>query len=112
MRVYECNCQCLRAVEAAITRENNREIAQHLSADRACGSNQDTARAEAPAAARAVPTRRPRLPRDAHVSFSTNPAELYVSLTMTKIEHLEALMETLQTYAPQLEHARRRNEED
>ena len=44
--------------------------------------------------------------------FSTNPAELYVSLTMTKIEHLEALMETLQTYAPQLEHARRRNEED
>ena len=43
---------------------------------------------------------------------STNPAELYVSLTMTKIEHLEALMETLQTYAPQLEHARRRNEED
>jgi hypothetical protein len=31
---------------------------------------------------------------------------------MTKIEHLEALMETLQTYAPQLEHARRRNEED
>ena len=74
---------------------------------------QETARADARAEApRAAPTRRPRLPRDAHIQFSTNPAELYVSLTMTKIEHLEALMETLQTYAPQLEHARRRNEED
>ena len=72
-------------------------------------ATQDTARAEAPAAAR---VRKPRLPRDAHVTFSTNPAELYVSLTMTKLEHHEALMETLQTYAPQLEHARRRNEED
>ena len=75
-------------------------------------ATQETARADAPVTAKAVPTRRPRLPRDSHISFSTNPAELYVSLTMTKIEHLEALMETLQTYAPQLEHARRRNEED
>lgn len=76
-------------------------------------ATQDTAdtRAEAPATAKATPSRRPRLPRDSHISFSTNPAELYVSLTMTKIEHLEALMETLQTYAPQLEAARRREDE-
>jgi hypothetical protein len=51
------------------------------------------------------------LPRDSTVQFSTNPAELYVNMTMTKIEHLEALMETLQTYAPQLEHARRREDD-
>jgi hypothetical protein len=78
-------------------------------------ATQDTARAdtraEAPATAKATPSRRPRLPRDSHISFSTNPAELYVSLTMTKIEHLEALMETLQTYAPQLEAARRREDD-
>ena len=76
------------------------------------GPGNASARTEAPAAAKAAPTRRPRLPRDSHISFSTNPAELYVSLTMTKVEHLEALMETLQTYAPQLEAARRRDERD
>ena len=63
-------------------------------------------RTEAPVIAKAQ-ARRPRLPRDAHIQFSTNPPELYVTLTMTKIEHLEALMETLQTYAPQLEAAKR-----
>ena len=68
--------------------------------------------AEAPAVARAVPTRRPRLPRDAHVSFSTNPTELYLSMTIRKIEHIEALMETLQTYAQQIEYGRRREQED
>ena len=36
-----------------------------------------------------VVTRRPRLPRDAHVSFSTNPVEIYLSMTLTKIEHIE-----------------------
>jgi hypothetical protein len=78
-------------------------------------ARQDTARAdartEAPATARAVPTRRPRLPRDATVQFNTSPAELYVHITMTKIEHLEALMEALQTFAPQLEYARRREDD-
>jgi len=68
-------------------------------------------RTEAPVIAKAVPTRRPRLPRDAHIQFSTNPPELYVTLTMTKIEHLDALMETLQTYAPQLEAAKRFTED-
>lgn len=75
-------------------------------------ATQEAAGANTPVTAKAVPTRRPRLPRNAHVSFSTDPAELYISVTITKIEHIEALMETLQTYASQLEHARRRNEED
>lgn len=79
-------------------------------------STQDTARAEArqeaPVTARAVPTRRPRLPRDAHVTFSTNPTELYISMTIRKLEHLDALMETLQMYAPQIEAGRRREEND
>jgi hypothetical protein len=74
-------------------------------------ATQDTARAEAPAAARAVPTRRPRLPRDSHVTFSTNPTELYISMTIRKLEQLDALMETLQMYAPQIECGRRREDD-
>lgn len=67
---------------------------------------------EAPAAvARAVPARKPRLPRDAYVAFSTNPTELHLSMTIRKIEHIEALMETLQMYAPQIEYGRRREED-
>jgi hypothetical protein len=67
---------------------------------------------EAPAAvARAAPARKPRLPRDAYVAFSTNPTELYLSMTIRKIEHIEALMETLQMYAPQIEYGRRREED-
>jgi hypothetical protein len=68
--------------------------------------------AEAPVVARVAPKRRPRLPRDAHVSFSTNPTELYVSMTLRKLEHIEALMETLQMYAQQIEYGRRREQED
>jgi hypothetical protein len=66
---------------------------------------------EAPAVARAVPARKPRLPRDAYVAFSTNPTELHLSMTIRKIEHIEALMETLQMYAPQIEYGRRREED-
>jgi hypothetical protein len=72
---------------------------------------EDTARTEAPAVALAVPTRKPRLPRDAYVAFSTNPTELHLSMTIRKIEHIEALMETLQMYAPQIEYGRRREED-
>ena len=54
-----------------------------------------SARAEAPATARAVPTRRPRLPRDSTVQFNTSPAELYIHITLSKMEHLDALMEAL-----------------
>jgi hypothetical protein len=64
------------------------------------------------AAAPAAPTRRPRLPRDAVVQFNNSPpAELYLNMTITKVEHIEALMETLHTYAPQIELARRRDED-
>ena len=67
---------------------------------------------EAPAVARAVPARKPRLPRDAYVAFSTNPTELHLSMTIRKLEHIEALMETLQMYAPQIEYGRRREQDD
>jgi hypothetical protein len=77
-------------------------------------ATQDTARAEArtepPATARA-PARRPRLPRDSTVQFNTSPAELYIHMTITKMEHIEALMEALNTFAPQLEYARRREDD-
>jgi hypothetical protein len=67
---------------------------------------------EAPAVARAVPTRKPRLPPDAYIAFSTNPTELHISMTIRKLEHIEALMETLQMYAQQIEYGRRREEDD
>jgi hypothetical protein len=63
--------------------------------------------AEVPASA----GRRPRLPRDANVQFNNDQAELYINMTITKVEHIHALMETLNTYAPQLEFARRRNDD-
>lgn len=49
------------------------------------------------------PQPRARLPRDAHVSISTNPAELYISMTIRKHEHIQALLDTLQTFAPMIE---------
>ena len=57
-----------------------------------------------------APTRRSRLPRDAVVQFTSYPAELYLNMTITKVEHIEALMETLNTYAPQL-FARKRDDD-
>ena len=66
---------------------------------------------EAPAIAKAVPARRNRLPRDAYVAFSTNPTELHLSMTIRKMEHIEALIETLQMYAPQIEYGRRREDD-
>jgi hypothetical protein len=56
-------------------------------------------------------TRRPRLPRDSTIQFNTSPAELYIHVTVTKMEHIEALMEALNTFAPQLEYARRREDD-
>jgi hypothetical protein len=74
------------------------------------GPGNASARTEPPATARA-PARRPRLPRDSTVQFNTSPAELYIHMTITKIEHLDALMEALNTFAPQLEYARRREDD-
>ena len=45
------------------------------------------------------PRPRSRLPRDATVHFNNYPTELYVNMTITRIEHIDALMETLHTYA-------------
>ena len=65
-----------------------------------------------PIVAKVAPRRLPRLPRDACITFTTNPTELYVSMTIRKPEHLEALIEALQMYAPQIEIGRRREQED
>jgi hypothetical protein len=51
------------------------------------------------------------LPRDSTIQFNTSPAELYIHITVTKMEHIEALMEALNTFAPQLEYARRREDD-
>ena len=68
---------------------------------------------DAPVIAKVAPRRQPpRLPRDACITFTTNPTELYVSMTIRKPEHLEALIEALQMYAPQIEIGRRREQED
>lgn len=73
------------------------------------GPGPNDAAAAREAAARQRP--RPRLPRDAYVALSNNPTELHINLTITRMEHIEALMETLQTFAPQLEYGRRRDED-
>jgi hypothetical protein len=67
--------------------------------------------AATPTTQAATATRRSRLPRDAVVQFNGYPAELYVSMTITRPEHIAALMETLNTYAPQLQFARRRDDD-
>jgi len=69
---------------------------------------------EEPAVARIASKRQSRLsrlPKDSYVALSSNPTELSISMTITKIEHIEALMETLQMYAPQIEYGRRRDED-
>jgi len=66
-----------------------------------------------PIVAKVAPRRQPpRLPRDSCITFTTNPTELYVSMTIRKPEHLEALIEALQMYAPQIEIGRRREVDD
>ena len=73
---------------------------------------QDVPVNDPPVVAKVAPRRLPRLPRDACITFTTNPTELYVSMTIRKPEHLEALIETLQMYGPQIEIGRRREQED
>jgi hypothetical protein len=59
-----------------------------------------------------TPRRQPRLPRDSYIAFSSNPTELHINMTIRKPEHLEALVEALQMYAPQIEIGQRRERED
>ena len=49
------------------------------------------------------PPRRAKLPRDACVTITTDPPELYVSLTIRKPEHLQALLDAISAFAPMLD---------
>jgi hypothetical protein len=46
---------------------------------------------------------RAKLPRDACVTITTDPPELYVSLTIRKPEHLQALLDAISAFAPMLD---------
>jgi hypothetical protein len=49
-----------------------------------------------------VPTVIPRklkLPRDASIHYQDYPPQLYLNMTITKIEHIAALSETLETFS-------------
>ena len=53
-----------------------------------------------------APTIMPRklkLPRDASIHHQAWPPELYISMTITKVEHIQALAETLETFSRLLE---------
>ena len=53
-----------------------------------------------------VPTvisRKLRLPRDASIHYQDYPPQLYLNMTITKVEHIEALDETLETFSRLLE---------
>src|SRR5262245_520345 len=45
------------------------------------------------------PVKRPRLPRDATITVSQHPRELYINMTITRMEHIQALNETLLIFA-------------
>ena len=44
-----------------------------------------------------------KLPRDACVTITTDPPELYISLTIRKPEHLQALLDAVAAFAPMLD---------
>jgi hypothetical protein len=49
-----------------------------------------------------VPTvipRKLRLPRDASIQYIDYPPQLYINMTITKVEHIAALGETLETFS-------------
>ena len=53
-----------------------------------------------------VPTviqRKLRLPRDASIHYQDYPPQLYLNMTITKVEHIQALAETLETFSRLLE---------
>ena len=47
--------------------------------------------------------RKLKLPRDASIHYQDYPPQLYLNMTITKVEHIEALYETLQTFSRLLE---------
>jgi hypothetical protein len=46
---------------------------------------------------------RAKLPRDACLTITTDPPELYVSLTIRKPEHLQALLDAITAFAPMID---------
>ena len=44
-----------------------------------------------------------KLPRDASIHYQDYPPQLYINMTITKVEHIAALAETLETFARLLE---------
>jgi hypothetical protein len=47
--------------------------------------------------------RKLRLPRDASIQYNEYPPQLYLNMTITKVEHIAALSETLETFSRLLE---------
>ena len=47
--------------------------------------------------------RKLRLPRDASIHYQDYPPQLYLNMTITKVEHIAALSETLETFSRLLE---------
>ena len=43
--------------------------------------------------------RKLRLPRDASIHYQDYPPQLYLNMTITKVEHIAALSETLETFS-------------
>ena len=43
--------------------------------------------------------RKLRLPRDASIHYQDYPPQLYLNMTITKVEHNAALSETLETFS-------------
>jgi hypothetical protein len=46
---------------------------------------------------------RMKLPSDAVIQFEGHPRALYLSMTLTRVEHVHALYDTLQTFSRLLE---------
>ena len=44
-------------------------------------------------------SRKLRLPRDASIQYNDYPPQLYLNMTITKVEHIAALSETLETFS-------------
>jgi hypothetical protein len=50
-----------------------------------------------------MPPRAPRLPKDASISYDSHPTRLFVCCTITKIEHIHAMYDTLEHFSRLLE---------
>ena len=44
-----------------------------------------------------------RLPSDAVIQYESHPTQVYLSMTITRVEHVHALYDTLETFSRLLE---------